>query len=74
MTKSPIAQTQGDSELGSCVDEAVCSHFCHISAHMVGIVSQKIHVSAANMSSSYLPLNESFHSLTISPPSQPPKA
>jgi hypothetical protein len=74
MTESHLIQLQDDSELGVCIDESVCSHFCHISSHMLGLISPLAQVVTVASGSTYFISNASFHSLILTPPSQPPKA
>jgi len=74
ITESHLMQAQDDSKLGACIDESVCSHFCHISSHMIGLISPSAQVVTVASGSTYFISNVSFHSLIITPPSQPPKA
>jgi hypothetical protein len=55
-------------------DESKCNHFCHISSHMVGFVSQITTPTIIRDSASYLAFNTQFYSFIHTPPSQPPKA
>jgi hypothetical protein len=63
-----------DVVLASCVDESSCDHFCHISAHMVGFITQITQITTVNTVVSSSVLIEQFHSLTLDPPYQPPQA
>ncbi len=68
-------QSHVDAEvaLANCVDESSCDHFCHISSHMVGFISQVTQVTAVNMVLTTPVLIERFHSLVLEPPFQPPQ-
>jgi len=73
-TESPLIQLQGDTALASCIDESSCDDICHISAHMMGLVSQITQIQTVENAISRPVLNEPFHSLTLDPPIQPPQA
>jgi hypothetical protein len=55
-------------------DESACNHFCHISSHMVGLVSQIITPFFIRGPVLYFASTKQFHSFIHTPPSQPPKA
>jgi len=74
MSESHLIHAQDESNLGACIDESVCSHFCHISSHMVGLINQLPQVAAVAFGSTYFISNTSFHSFVLTPPSQPPRA
>ena len=74
MTESHLMQVQDDSDLGVNIDESVCSHFCHISSHMVGLIDQTPQVPIVVASSTHFTSNKFFQTLTLSPPIQPPKS
>lgn len=63
-----------DSGTGSCLDDSGCNHFCHFSAHMAGFVTQIALMSHFGGSTPFILQNESFYSLALEPPSQPPRA
>lgn len=68
------AQHDHSTENHNDHDESKCTHFCHISSHMVGLVSQ-ITTPAFNRDSvSYLAFKKQFDSFIQTPPSEPPKA
>jgi len=73
-SESHLIQIQGESDLGSCIDESACDHFCHFSSHMMGLISQITQPLTTEVAVTYFALNEAFHSLIIPPPFQPPKA
>lgn len=55
-------------------DESACNHFCHISSHMVGLVSQITAPAIIRDPVLYRAFTKAFHSFIHTPPSQPPKA
>jgi len=55
-------------------DESVCNHFCHITSHMMGLVSQIITPSVNRGPNIYFASTKQFHSFIHTPPSEPPKA
>ncbi|MFT7413939.1 MAG: hypothetical protein ACI9FO_000594 [Methylophagaceae bacterium] len=55
-------------------NESTCNHFCHISSHMVGLVSQIITPSITRDAVLYFAFTKQFHSFIHTPPSEPPKA
>ncbi len=55
-------------------DESACNHLCHITSHMVGLVSQIITSSVIRDPVLYFAVTNQFHSFIHTPPSQPPKA
>lgn len=58
----------------SCLDESNCDHFCHISAHMVGIIDQNIDMTVT-ANALVLPIFAvRLHSLFLEPPYLPPQA
>ncbi|VAW68748.1 hypothetical protein MNBD_GAMMA09-3518 [hydrothermal vent metagenome] len=59
---------------GSCIDESSCDHFCHFSAHMAGFISQIQTPFSGNSATPFIITSESFYSLNIKPPFQPPRA
>ncbi len=77
-TESHLVHSQNDSAhetvAVSCIDESSCDHFCHISSHMVGFISQTIQLSTVDTAIIFPVLNEHFHSLILAPPFQPPQA
>jgi len=58
----------------TCVDESTCDHFCHISAHMMGFISYPALLSTVDTSTVVVIQDEKFYSLSLDPPSQPPRA
>ena len=71
-SESHLVLSQEESVLANCIDESSCSDFCHVFSHMVGMISHlNPHVSKQTPLSIII-LNESFHSLTLDPPQQPP--
>jgi len=78
ITKSHLTQLQTDQSLdeailASCIDESSCDHFCHVTAHMLGIFSQTPTLTNVGASVSFIITHEVFHSLTQDPPSEPPR-
>jgi|TARA_R110001583_G_C5614567_1_gene405644 hypothetical protein len=74
MKESPLMQVLGDDDFGICIDKSACSHFCHMSSHMVGFVCQLAQLPIVVAGSIHFASNEPFQTLTLSPPIQPPKA
>jgi len=75
MTESHLVSAHDDnSTLVDSHDEAVCTHFCHISSHMVGFISQIKPPPVITAHVIYFTLNKRFQSFIHTPPSQPPKA
>tara|TARA_R110001606_G_scaffold399222_2_gene582382 strand:- start:36357 stop:36674 length:318 start_codon:yes stop_codon:yes gene_type:complete len=76
VTESHLVSAQHDdsSSTDTHHDESACSHFCHISSHMVGLVSQIITPSVVRDPASYYAFTKQFYSFIHTPPSQPPKA
>lgn len=71
---SHLLKTHVDATQAMCADESSCDHCCHISAHMTGVISQVIQITTFNTFTTHISLNESFYSLTLDPPVQPPQA
>ena len=78
ITETHLIHSQNDSAenavLASCIDESSCDHFCHISSHMVGFISQIAQLSIVDTAIILPVLNEQVHSLILDPPFQPPQA
>lgn len=79
ITESHLTQLQADQSmdkaiLASCIDESCCDHFCHVTAHMLGILNQTPALTIAGASVPFITTHEIFHSLTQDPPSEPPRA
>lgn len=76
VTESYLVSAQHDnlSPTDTDHDESSCSHFCHISSHMMGFVSQIITPSVTRDPVLYFAFKKQFHSFIHTPPSQPPKA
>ncbi|MBL1320411.1 MAG: hypothetical protein COA63_005040 [Methylophaga sp.] len=74
MAESHLIQLQEEGDLSSCIDESICDHFCHISSHMIGMISQTIHNTSVDSHNLYTAISEQVLPYTLSPPSQPPKA
>jgi len=74
MAESHLIQLQEEGDLSSCIDESVCDHFCHISSHMIGLISQTVHDISVDIDNLYTAISEQVLPYTLSPPSQPPKA
>ncbi len=70
------SQSSSDAEvtLASCVDESSCDHFCHISSHMIGFISQPTAVAKLTSVIAAPAFSVQFHSLDLEPPFQPPQA
>jgi hypothetical protein len=69
-----ILEVESDTVGTSSVDQSDCDHFCHISSHMVGIVTQVFPHLTTNPETNFFAQNELFTSQTLSPPIQPPIA
>jgi hypothetical protein len=79
ISESHLIQLQTDlsldeAALESCLDESSCDHFCHVTAHMLGVISQPPALDAVGASVASITTREIFHSLTQEPPSEPPRA
>lgn len=75
MESNLVSANQDDStHTDSDHDESACNHFCHISSHMVGLVSQITPSSIIRDPVLYFVYKKQFHSFIHTPPSQPPKA
>ncbi|MDQ7073269.1 MAG: hypothetical protein Q9N32_07150 [Gammaproteobacteria bacterium] len=74
MAESHLIQQQEEGDLSNCIDESVCDHFCHISSHLIGLISQAIQNSSVDSRNLYSAISEQVLPYTLSPPSQPPKA
>jgi hypothetical protein len=71
---SQTVQVQKDAETTSSVSEPDCDHFCHISSHMVGFISVAAQPYSDNAASTFIRLKQKSVSLSLTSPSQPPKA
>ena len=60
--------------LASCIDESSCDHFCHVSSHMLGFVSQDNAVSLNTSPLFFSRFTQRLHSINLDPPSEPPQA
>ncbi len=56
------------------IDESKCDHMCHIASHMMGFISLFTEQPIVDTSITLSIVNESFLSLTLDPPYQPPQA
>lgn len=68
-----LGDAADDLSFSGCIDESSCDHFCHVTAHMVGVFS---HVSIDHTQINSVPfllLDESALSLTLDQPSEPPQ-
>jgi hypothetical protein len=63
-----------DAAVTSTDSQSDCDHFCHISSHLVGIVSQILPYLTINTVTVFRALNELFTSRALTPPIQPPIA
>lgn len=63
-----------DTPVSSCIDEHSCNHICHISAHMVGYISQITLFTANDESVAISIENDQLYSLTLDPLLEPPKS
>jgi len=70
-------QLQGEdldqSLAASCIDESSCDYFCHISTHMLGYISHTSVSTYHYVSVPFIIEHESLHSLSLDPPSEPPR-
>jgi hypothetical protein len=73
-SESHIILEQNDAVEVFSDSQSDCDHFCHISSHMVGIVSQLLPHLTVNTATVFLAQNELFTSRTLTPPIQPPIA
>ncbi len=78
-TESHFAQIHDDAGLSGSVDdlscdEPSCDHFCHFSAHVVGLISCMTLISMVDTSILVAVQDETFYSFTLDPPSHPPRA
>jgi len=77
VTESYLVKSYGinnEVTLASCIDESSCDHFCHVTSHMLGIISQDkpiIHNDSALFFNRY---TQRLHSINVDPPSEPPQA
>jgi len=60
------------SSLGD-TDDTDCNHFCHFSAHMAGFLSHISAPLALHSSTPFSLTSDTFYSLSLAPPSQPPR-
>jgi hypothetical protein len=76
VTESHFVSAQNDdfSSADTDHDESACNHFCHITSHMVALVSQITTPVVIRGPVLYFASTKQFHSFIHSPPSQPPKA
>lgn len=68
-----LGDVADDLSLSGCIDESSCDHFCHVTAHMVGVFSQASIDHAQISSVPFLLLDESAYSLSLDQPSEPPQ-
>lgn len=68
------SQTDFSAEelLVSCVGDTNCDHFCHISSHMLGLISQFAALPQINEAVVSHAIKQHFPSLIVDPPFQPP--
>jgi len=55
-------------------DDSKCNHLCHFSLHLMGFISQYSELPVVNLAIALPVANESFPSLILDPPFQPPQA
>jgi len=55
-------------------DDSKCDHMCHFSLHMMGFISQYAELPIVHLAAALSITNESFASLILDPPFQPPQA
>jgi len=67
-------QSLDEAVLANCLDESSCYHFCHVTAHMLGILSQTLALTNVGASVLSITTHEKFHSLTQDTPSEPPRS
>ena len=60
--------------LASCIDESSCDHFCHVSAHMIGLISQDKPITPNDSALFFYRYSQRFKSTNLDPPSEPPQA
>ncbi len=58
----------------SHIDESKCDHMCHIASHMMGFISLFTEQPIIDTSITLSVVTESFLSLILDPPFQPPQA
>jgi len=68
------AELNSEELLASCVADSNCDHFCHISSHMLGFISQLAVLPKINETAALFSIKPRLHSLTIAPPFLPPRA
>ena len=78
ISESPLVQLHSDHSLdeavlANCIDESSCDHFCHVTAHMLAILSHTPALTNVGTSVPSITTHEIFHSLTPDPPSEPPR-
>jgi len=74
LIKSHEYEIDDEATLASCIDESSCDHFCHVSAHMLGFVSQDNSVITKNSLVFSNRFKQRLHSINLDPPSEPPQA
>lgn len=67
-----VSQINESSALANCIDESSCSDFCHVTSHMVGMITHLAPQISKQTSLPFSILTESFHSVTIDPLQHPP--
>lgn len=73
-TKISSSEQNNADTLASCVDESSCDHFCHLSSHMIGFISCAASLQAVDATLFIAAPDEAMDTLSLDPPSQPPRS
>lgn len=60
--------------LASCIDESSCDNFCHVSAHMIGFISQDKPITPIDSALFFNRYTQRLNTINLDPPSEPPQA
>jgi len=63
-----------EASLASCIDESSCDHFCHVSAHMIGLISQNKPIITNDSALFFSRYTQRLDNINLDPPSEPPQA
>jgi len=78
VSESHLVQQQSgfsldEAALTDCINEFSCDHFCHVTSHMLGMISQFPAVTTTGTSVAPIITQDILNSLTLDTPSEPPR-
>jgi len=74
LIKSHEHEMDDEATLASCIDESSCDNFCHVSAHMIGFISQDKPIIPNDSTLFFNRYTQRLNTINLDPPSEPPQA